>query len=81
MRLRLLFLLATATATATAKASALRRVTFFACPKKVTKERACLDTPPDAIGCFAGIFRHAIHGVVEKRRASLRAALRVWRYS
>ncbi|WP_460736092.1 hypothetical protein [Lysobacter tyrosinilyticus] len=25
-----------------------------------------------------GIFRHAIHGVVEKRRASMRAALRVY---
>src|SRR5688500_9143243 len=61
-----------------ARASALRRVTFFACPKKVTKERAILDTPPDASGRCAGIFRQAIHGLVEKRRASLRAALRAW---
>jgi hypothetical protein len=51
---------------------------FFAGPKKeVTKKKGpCQNSP--AIGKTFGIFVLAIHGSVRKRRASMRAALRVW---
>src|SRR5262245_55384520 len=46
--------------------------------KKVTKEMAVSPTKQTYGFIATGIFRHAIHGAVEKRRAFMRAALRVY---
>jgi hypothetical protein len=79
---------------AVVKRFARRRVTFFACPsfdfgamrlrsgrsgKVAAKEGAVFCTAHLLIHCY-GDFRHAIHGVIEKRRASMRATLRVYEF-
>ena len=62
-----------------AKASALRRVTFFAGPKKVTKERPFLDTANPGFRC-CGDFPTRRPGSVGKQRTSMCAAPWVWRH-
>ncbi|WP_408951842.1 hypothetical protein [Lysobacter sp. Hz 25] len=58
-----------------------RRVTFFCLKqqKKVTKEKCfCFESQARASGAYAGLFHTGHPCPDEKRRASLRAALRVF---